>query len=85
MIIRIRLIELTVGEVHVTIGGESAVKRAAFHVDGSGMLEAIVVHVPEIESNILEGRSIGDAGNAASSSMCEGHGSVSLTFNSYIL
>ena len=85
MVVFVRLIECAIREVHVGIREELAVERATFHVDGSCMLEAMVVHVPEIESNILEGRSIGDAGNAASSSMCERHNSVSLAFNSDIL
>ena len=85
MVVFVRLLESAIREVHVGIREELAVERATFHVDGSGMLEAMVVHVPEIESDILESRSTGDAGNAAGSSMCERHNSISLAFNSDIL
>ena len=49
------------------------------------MLEAMVVVVSEIESNILEGRSTGDAGNAASRGMSERHLTISLSLDGHIL
>ena len=85
MIITVTLVERTVGEVHVAIREEFAVQRTTLHVDGSCMLEAMVVVVSEIESNILEGRSTGDAGNAASRGMSERHLTISLSLDGHIL
>ena len=84
VIVTVTLVKRTVSEVHVTIGEELAIKRTTIHIDGTSVLETVIVDISENERHILEGGAIGDAGNTASSGVVKYH-AIDGTFDSYIL
>ena len=73
MVVGIILHKRAIREVHVAIREELSVQRTTLHVDGSSMLETMVVLVPEIESNVLERSTFGNISNVSTASMFKHH------------
>ena len=65
VIIAVCLLERTILVSLGSVGSESAIEGAALKGQTAVVLEAVVIHVPQVESNVLERRSVGDGSDIA--------------------
>ena len=73
VVISIILHKVTVGEVHVSVGKKLSVECAAFHVNGSRVLETMIISVTKGERNVLERYTIRNRCNIVTCRMAKHH------------